>query len=131
MGQQQLLLLVLSVIIVGIAIVVGLGMFAQQNEKANVDMVVNELMGIAGFAQQYYYKPTSMGGGGMKFTGLTLDELTGGKSSPNGTTFTLLVNDSSKVTVTGLCGTAKKKTGLPVDVVCTVTAQNIQTKVNY
>ena len=131
MGQQQLLLLVLAVIIVGISIVVGIGMFNKHAEKANIDMVVTELMEMAGLAHQYYLKPTSMGGGGSKFTGLTVNDLTAAKDSPIGTQFSLMVIDSATAKITGTCGTAKKSNGSPVTVDCSVTPEDIQTKVNY
>lgn len=131
MGQQQLLLLVLAVIIVGVSIVVGIGMFNKHAEKANVDMVVSELMEMAGLAHQYYLKPVSMGGGGSKFTGLTLNDLTAAKSSPIGTQFSLTVTDSANITITGTCGTAKKGDGSAVTVDCKVKPDSINTKVNY
>jgi hypothetical protein len=131
MGQQQLLLLVLAVIIVGTSIVVGIGIFNKNAEKANIDMVVNEMVELGGVAHQYYLKPTSMGGGDQKFTGLTLNYLTGGKASPVGTQISLSVIDSATVAITGKCGLAKKSSGQPVEVVCTVTPENIQTEVKY
>jgi Tfp pilus assembly protein PilE len=76
MGQQQLLLLVLAVIIVGIAIVVGITMFRAQSASSNLDAVTNDLMNLASRAQQYYVRPTSMGGGGNFFTGMTIGHLT-------------------------------------------------------
>ena len=131
MGQQQLLLLVLAVIIVGVSIVAGIGIFNKNAEKANIDMVVNEVVELGGVAHQYYLKPTSMGGGDQKFTGLTLNHLTGGKDSPVGTTLSLNVVDSAKVEITGKCGLAKRGDGTSVDVICTVTPDDIQTIVKY
>jgi hypothetical protein len=131
MGQQQLLLLVLAVIIVGTSIVVGIGIFNKNAEKSNIDMVVNEVVELSGVAHQYYLKPASMGGGEQKFTGLTLNFLTGGKASPIGTSLSLNVVDSATVEITGLCGLAKKSNGNPVEVVATVTPDDIQTEVKY
>ena len=75
MGQQQLLLLVLAVIIVGIAIVVGITMFNAQAASANLDAVTNDLMDLGSRAQQYYIRPLSMGGGGGSFTNLEIGHL--------------------------------------------------------
>ena len=69
MGQQQLLLIVLGVIIVGIAVVVGINVFTASSSSANRDGVVADLTNIATMAQQYYRKPASLGGGGNTFTG--------------------------------------------------------------
>jgi len=72
MGQQQLLLIVLGVIIVGIAVVVGINVFTASSSQANQDAVVADLTNLASQAQQYYRKPTALGGGGNSFTGWTI-----------------------------------------------------------
>lgn len=72
MGQQQLLLIVLGVIVVGIAVVVGINLFNANAVSSNRDGVVSDLNNLGAMAQQYYKKPTSMGGGGNTFTGWTI-----------------------------------------------------------
>lgn len=72
MGQQQLLLIVLGVIVVGIAVVVGINLFNANAVSSNRDGVVSDLNNLGAMAQQYYKKPTSMGGGGNTFTGWAL-----------------------------------------------------------
>lgn len=72
MGQQQLLLIVLSVIIVGISIVVGINMFQASMVEANRDAVLSDLNNLASLALQYYKKPTNLGGGGKSFRGFTI-----------------------------------------------------------
>lgn len=72
MGQQQLLLIVIGVIIVGIAIVVGIYLAATSAQSSNRDAVIADLNNIGAFAQQYYRKPTALGGGGNSFTGFTI-----------------------------------------------------------
>jgi len=69
MGQQQLLLIVLGVIIVGIAILVGIMLFQQSSVDEKRDLVINEILHISQIAQQFYLKPTSLAGGGNSFTG--------------------------------------------------------------
>ncbi len=72
MGQQQLLLIVLGVIIVGIAIVVGITIATTSAQSSNRDQVISDLNTLASYAHQYYRKTTSMGGGGSTFTGWTI-----------------------------------------------------------
>jgi len=72
MGQQQLLLIVLGVIIVGIAIVVGINIATTSAQSSNRDAVIADLNTIGNYAQQYYRKPSSMGGGNNTFTGWTI-----------------------------------------------------------
>ena len=72
MGQQQLLLIVLGVIIVGIAVVVGINVFTASASQANRDGVIADLTNLASLSQQWYRKPTALGGGGNTFTGWTV-----------------------------------------------------------
>ncbi len=67
MGQQQLLLIVLGVIVVGIAVVVGINLFNASSIEANRDGVVSDLNNLGAMAVQFYKKPVSMGGGGRAF----------------------------------------------------------------
>ncbi len=71
MGQQQLLLIILGVIIVGIAVAVGITMFQDNALSANKDAVTNDLVNLAAKAQQFYRKPNALGGGGNSFVGIT------------------------------------------------------------
>lgn len=67
MGQQQLLLIVLGVIIVGIAIVVGINLFNANAEESAKDTIVSEGTNLGALAQQFYKKPVALGGGGNTF----------------------------------------------------------------
>jgi hypothetical protein len=72
MGQQQLLLIILGVIIVGIAIAVGLSLFSAQSIQANKDAMINDLNNIAAHAYQFKIRPSSMGGGSGVYTGYNI-----------------------------------------------------------
>ena len=72
MGQQQLLLIILGVIIVGIAIAVGLSMFTAQSVNANRDAIIADITNMAANAYQYRIRPVSMGGGGGSYAGYSL-----------------------------------------------------------
>ncbi len=67
MGQQQLLLIVLGVIIVGIAVVVGINLFNASAESSAKDSLISEGTNLGALAQQFYKKPVEMGGGGNSF----------------------------------------------------------------
>jgi hypothetical protein len=71
MGQQQLLLLVLAAVIVGLAVVTGINMFGQNALQANQDAIRQDLLAIASEAQSWYRRPVALGGGGNTFVGLT------------------------------------------------------------
>jgi hypothetical protein len=72
MGQQQLLLIILGVIIVGIAIAVGLSLFSAQSVQSNRDAIINDLNNLAAQAYQFRIRPTSMGGGQGDYTTFTI-----------------------------------------------------------
>jgi len=98
MGQQQLLLIVLGVIIVGIAVVVGINVFTVSSANSNRDAVISDLTTLAAMSQQYYRKPTAMGGGGNSFVGWTIPQTL--ESTANGS-YSAAVN-STDVTLTGI-----------------------------
>lgn len=72
MGQQQLLLIILGVIIVGIAIAVGLSLFSAQSIQSNKDAIINDLNNIAAHAYQFKVRPSSMGGGQGSYVGYAI-----------------------------------------------------------
>jgi Tfp pilus assembly protein PilE len=72
MGQQQLLLIVLGIIVVGVAVVIAINLFTANSAEANRDAVTADLTNIATLAQQYYRKPAATGGGSNTFTGWTV-----------------------------------------------------------
>jgi hypothetical protein len=67
MGQQQLLLLVLGIVIVGLAVVVGIQAFSENQTKANADAMINDGVRIASDAQAWALKPAQFGGGAGDF----------------------------------------------------------------
>jgi hypothetical protein len=99
LGQQQLLLIALGIIIVAIAIVVGLNLFQANAIEAKRNNIINESVNLAAMAQQYYMKPVAYGGGGRSFTGWVIpSEL---KTTANGN-FKAVANDENVViTATG------------------------------
>lgn len=64
MGQQQLLLLVLGMVIVGIAVVAGIQAFSEGKAKADRDAAVSDAMRLISDVQAWKLKPTAFGGGG-------------------------------------------------------------------
>jgi len=73
MGQQQLLLVILVTILVGIATVVAINTFGSSNVNANRDAVRNDIAAIATAAQAWYIKPGMLGGGNNSFDGSTMN----------------------------------------------------------
>ena len=99
MGQQQLLLVILGVIIVGVAVVVGIGMFQDNAVDHNRALVIADLKTLASKAQHYYSRPMTMGGGNNSFVGLTADAR--GIGMLAGTAFTDNANGTYTITSDG------------------------------
>jgi hypothetical protein len=105
MGQQQLLLIILGVIIVGIAIAVGLSMFSAQSVQANKDALIADLNNIAANAYQYRIRPASLGGGDQSYTGYTIPSKLA--TNENGTyTTTSVAAQSINITATAASNAA-------------------------
>jgi len=68
MGQQQLLLIALGTIVVGIAVVVGINQFSTSADQANKDAVISDLIHLSSIARAHYRRPVAFGGGGNSFT---------------------------------------------------------------
>jgi len=84
MGQTQLLLVILGVLLVGIAIFVGIGMF-QHNAVDDVrNAVMTDLNNYAARALAYYGKPTTQGGGDKSFDGVTMGMIFPSAENVNG-----------------------------------------------
>ena len=85
MGQQQLLLLVLGIVIVGIAVIAGIQAFGDGSRKADGDALASEALNVVGDVQAWKAKPAAFGGGTEVdgFTGVSFDKLarptTGGR----------------------------------------------------
>jgi len=84
MGQQQLLLVILGIIIVGIAITVGITMFKANAVESSRTAIINDLGYYAMRARQFYHKPPSLGGSYHDFSEITLPMLTRLSENENG-----------------------------------------------
>ena|ERR1039458_4572013 len=123
MGQQQLLLIILGVIIVGIAVAVGITMFQDNAVDQNRAAVIADLTTLAAKAQQYYAKPTTLGGGSNSFVGLKADPDPAGIASlaspaftttnPNGTYTITVAGSAASVTIHGVGKTALSDGSFP------------------
>ena len=72
MGQSQLLLIVLGVIVVGAAVIVGMNIFHANAVEGNRNGLNNDLLVIANMAQSHYKKTSELGGGNRNFQGFQL-----------------------------------------------------------
>ncbi len=100
MGQQQLLLIVLGIIIVGIAIAISIQLFRQGAIDNKRDLLVNECNSLASIAIGYFKKPREFGGGGKSFVGW---QIPGSMQSTTTGNYTIsnIQHDELEITGTG------------------------------
>lgn len=125
MGQNQLLMIVLSVIIVGVSVAVGIGQFGENATVANRDALAADTQRIVSNAQQWYRKPVSLGGGGNAFTGLSLANLGISATNQNGG-YALTVDSAQQITIVAT-GNEKNAAGNNVQVTLEYFAANDST----
>ena len=110
MGTQQILLIVLSVIIVGAAIAVGITMFNNQSYASNKTAIAADAQNFATQVVQYYKTPLSQGGADKTMANMTdakIGDFIGWQgtttTNENGT-FTIgkVVASDTLVTITGI-----------------------------
>jgi hypothetical protein len=98
MGQQQLLLLVLSTVIVGLATVAGIQAFSENQQQATQDALVQRATSIGADLMSAHNKPTQMGG----------TDLTDGTEASNPDISGVLgVNDATAIPADGAGNTAE------------------------
>ncbi|MCK9335991.1 MAG: hypothetical protein M0Q99_11855 [Candidatus Cloacimonetes bacterium] len=125
MGTQQILLIVLSVIIVGVAIAVGISMFNSQAYNANKTAIASDAQAFAAQVLQYWKTPESQGGAGGNGANMTVDNvtnylgLTGENAENENGSYVITDADSFTVEITGV-GTAIRNNMRP-QIVTTVT----------
>jgi hypothetical protein len=107
MGQQQLLLVVIGVILVGLMVVVGMSIFVDHAVHTNRESLGNDLLNLAARAHEYYRKPKVISGGGYSFAGITKDaaglaRLTRNPVNDNGSYSIYSAGTSSMVEIEGV-----------------------------
>jgi hypothetical protein len=71
LGQQQLLLIILGVIVVGVAVAIAVSTFGDNAADRNRDAVLSDMLHLVAKAQEYYRRPQVFGGGQSSYVGLT------------------------------------------------------------
>lgn len=72
MAQQQLLLLTLGTIIVGVGIYMGVLMFSSSSASSNKEQIIADLQELGADAYGFIYRPVMMGGGGGSYAHFAL-----------------------------------------------------------
>lgn len=99
MGSQQLLLIVLGIILVGLAIVAGYSIAKDYLENANREQLISSIYDLGLMAQQHYKKDISVGGGGGTFTGWVIPSQL--RSTESGSFNAIVTSSSVNLTAVG------------------------------
>ncbi|MCP5060970.1 MAG: hypothetical protein GY936_00705 [Ignavibacteriae bacterium] len=115
MGQQQLLLILLGVILIGVAVTVGINMFSANSLEQKRNEIISEGIILASEAQLFYRKTVVYGGGGRTFTDWTVPSQYQPTAAGN---FTATVT-AQEVIITCI-GNEEVTAGVPIEVKITV-----------
>ena len=107
MGQQQLFLLILVIILVWISVVIGLDSFHSKAVQSNQDAVIIDLNFLASDSQALYKKTQTYGGGDQSFMGYDIPVQL--SANDNGD-YSIISTQTQKVTIQGI---GKEKEGTP------------------
>jgi hypothetical protein len=99
MGQQQLLLVILVTILVGIATVVAINVFGTAAEQANRDAVRQDLLAGAAGGQAAYIQPVALGGAGRNFGDFGDNNLARALGIPGAIVDNVVTNENAEYTV--------------------------------
>lgn len=127
MGNQQILLIILGMVIIGVTIAVAIVLVNENAITANRDAMAADLVNIAVRAQQYYNTPANFGGGGRTYIGLTADaagmlKLVSTDMSANGNgTYTIIRPGTVSAVVLRGVGTNVLSDGSYPTLICTIT----------
>jgi hypothetical protein len=111
MGQSQMLIIAVSVLIIGIAILAGTGFFQADEVEINKKAMVNDVNHIAMQARRYYSRPFALGGGNYTYNGFAVPRTF--RSNLNGS-YSTVVLSPKVLQITGVSGR---------DSTCTMVAQ--------
>ncbi|MBF8296858.1 MAG: hypothetical protein HW389_3403 [Bacteroidetes bacterium] len=122
MGQQQFLLTVLGVVIIGISIRIGFRIVDAQYMQQSRDQLISHMQTVYGYAEAFATKTKKQGGGAGTYTGFRLpknmSQLTSG-------TFTATVSGTTNLTIVGT-GKIKGNNGKsPVSVTYKITKRKL------
>jgi hypothetical protein len=98
MGSQQLLMIILGIILVGLSIAFTQGTIISQEEDSTKDSIIHECYNLSLMSLRYFNTSAAMGGGGNSFSGWKID--TRLDTTLNGT-YTADILDEDKLLITG------------------------------
>lgn len=105
MGQQQLFIVIMVTILIGIATIIAINTMQDTRTNANHDAVRQVILDASTKAQGYYLKHEIMGGGGKSFQNITMEIIEIESENEHGTfSISDIGNDSFTITAIPAAG---------------------------
>ncbi len=124
MGQQQILLIVLSVILVGVAVAVGITMFRDHALSSNKDAMISDLTNLSAKVYKFRITPAGMDGGGGSYAALEDGDLGTAEALDNdNASYVITTAEADNVVLTG----TGKQGATPWIITCTIDASGNNT----
>lgn len=102
MGQQQLLLIVLVMILVGTAILIGTQIFDASNREKEISSISQNLIYLSSDAIKFFRTPSALGGGGQSFTSASGEwNLPTNLTSANGRAYSIISISKNSIEILG------------------------------
>ena len=106
MGQQQLILILLAIMVIGVAIAAGLGLFSSNTAEQNKLAIINDLSNLKSMAYKFRIRPVTMAGGAGSYVGFTMPSKLMSNENAN-YTMTIAANEITVVAISYVTPTNK------------------------
>jgi hypothetical protein len=126
MGSQQLLLILLIMVLVGIAMTVAITISQANAVEASRNALTNDLLYYAAKAREFYWRPSTLGGGNRSFSGATLPKLSMVSSNANGRFFIVGSPTKDEIVIRGMGTVTVGKDTTQVQVIVNVQNNTFQ-----
>ncbi len=84
MGQQNLLLIIVGILIVALAVTVAISIFQGNSVETSRNNLIVDLGFYAQKAREFYWKPRAQGGGDRSFKNVTINNIAYSTENENG-----------------------------------------------
>ena len=102
MGSKHLLLILFILVLVGVALTVAITRSQAKAVETNCNALMNDLHYYAAKAREFYWRPSTLGGGNRSFSGLTLAKLSMVSLNANGRFFIVGSPTKDEIVIGGI-----------------------------
>jgi len=126
MVKKQLILILSIMVVIIIGLSVTRMIFQAKAVEANRKALTNDLLYYAAKAREFYWRPSTLGGGNRSFAGLTLPMISTVSSNTNGRYFVVGSPTRDEVVIGGIGTVSAGKDSTLVQVIVNVQSNSFQ-----